>query len=139
MPVISVRKHLTGDLSLPKGTPLAHRIKFNQLLRLTAAAARDCKQVWHVTSGYRSYAEQAELYRLYKRGSGNLAAKPGTSNHEGGQALDVSVKSRGGYVPVGASWRRRKALKRRGLCLPVTGELWHVERGKRWALATEPK
>jgi hypothetical protein len=46
---------------------------------------------WHgsVTSGFRSYAEQAALYQRYLHG-GPLAAKPGTSSHEFGQAVDVT-------------------------------------------------
>ena len=38
----------------------------------------------------RTYAEQAALYAAYKAGRGNLAARPGTSLHERGNALDVS-------------------------------------------------
>lgn len=38
----------------------------------------------------RTYAEQAALYAAYKAGKGNLAAKPGTSLHERGNALDLS-------------------------------------------------
>lgn len=37
---------------------------------------------------YRTYAEQVLLYSLYKEGKGNLAAKPGTSNHGEGIAID---------------------------------------------------
>ena len=46
---------------------------------------------WHgeVTSGFRTYDEQARLYQRYLHG-GPLAAKPGTSSHEFGQAVDVS-------------------------------------------------
>ena len=43
-----------------------------------------------VTSGFRTYAQQAALYAAYKNGTGNLAAPPGSSNHEGGQAVDVT-------------------------------------------------
>jgi len=43
-----------------------------------------------VTSGQRSTAEQAKLYAKYKAGTGNLAAAPGSSYHEIGQALDVA-------------------------------------------------
>ncbi len=42
-----------------------------------------------VTSGWRSYAEQAALYARYLAG-GPLAAPPGHSSHESGQAVDVS-------------------------------------------------
>jgi hypothetical protein len=42
-------------------------------------------------SGYRSYAQQAELYRQYLAGTGPLAAPPGSSAHETGRALDVAT------------------------------------------------
>lgn len=143
MPIVSVRRHLVGDLTLPKGTPRAHRRQFNRLLRCTAAAARDCKQVWEVTSGYRSFDEQADLYdRNMNPETGRpypgrpLTAKPGTSNHEGGEALDV--RTRAGKASVGGSWRRRRALAKYGLCLPVPGEPWHVEFGDTWLGGKRP-
>lgn len=43
-----------------------------------------------ITSTYRSTAEQQVLYDRYKAGKGPLAAKPGTSMHESGQALDIA-------------------------------------------------
>ena len=43
-----------------------------------------------VTSGFRSFDKQAQLYAAYKAGRGPLAAKPGNSNHELGQAIDVA-------------------------------------------------
>lgn len=43
-----------------------------------------------VTSSYRSTAQQQVLYNRYLAGTGSLAAKPGTSEHERGQALDVA-------------------------------------------------
>jgi hypothetical protein len=45
-----------------------------------------------VISGFRTYAEQAALYANYLAG-GNIAARPGTSSHESGQAVDVSDAS----------------------------------------------
>lgn len=41
-----------------------------------------------VISGGRTYAEQQRLYQAYLNGTGNLAAKPGTSVHESGRAVD---------------------------------------------------
>lgn len=41
----------------------------------------------------RTYAEQQRLYKLYLAGKGNLAARPGTSRHEKGNAVDVSRRS----------------------------------------------
>lgn len=43
-----------------------------------------------ITSAYRSPAEQQVLYDRYRAGTGSLAARPGTSLHETGQALDVA-------------------------------------------------
>lgn len=44
-------------------------------------------------NSFRSRAEQQRLYDLYRAGKGNLAAKPGTSNHEKGTAFDASTGS----------------------------------------------
>jgi LysM repeat protein len=42
-------------------------------------------------AAYRSYEEQAELYRAYRSGSGNLAAPPGGSAHGNGRAVDLAT------------------------------------------------
>jgi hypothetical protein len=44
-----------------------------------------------ITSGVRSYEEQARLYRAYKSGKGGLAAPPGQSRHEFGRAVDIGA------------------------------------------------
>lgn len=41
-----------------------------------------------IISGGRTYAQQQALYNAYLAGRGNLAAKPGTSEHESGRAVD---------------------------------------------------
>ena len=98
MPIISVKRHLIGDLYLPKGTPLAERIRWNSLLRRLAKAAKQCKQIWSVGSGYRSREEQAALFEQNMLAPGvpkpgrPLTAVPGTSNHEGGKAADVQAR-----------------------------------------------
>jgi TP901 family phage tail tape measure protein len=72
-----------------------------------------------ITSGWRSYEEQVRLYNLYLAGIGNLAAKPGTSNHEKGFAIDHSPSSN--------SMQRARASVY-GLHYPVMpSEPWHVE------------
>lgn len=43
-----------------------------------------------ITSTDRSTAKQAQLYARYKAGNGPLAAPPGSSYHEKGQAVDVA-------------------------------------------------
>jgi peptidoglycan hydrolase-like protein with peptidoglycan-binding domain len=58
-----------------------------------------------VTSGTRTRAEQQHLYNLYRAGKGNLAAVPGSSNHEengprGPRALDIRDSGAGAGVTV---------------------------------------
>ena len=70
-----------------------------------------------VNSGFRSRAEQEVLYARYLAG-GTLAAKPGTSNHELGQAVDVS--DAGSF---GAAMSRAPANSR--LIAGIPSEPWH--------------
>lgn len=72
-----------------------------------------------VISGLRTRAEQERLYALYLSGRGNLAAKPGTSRHETGDAADLS--------PSSARDTHGALAKKFGLHFPVPGEAWHVE------------
>ena len=77
-----------------------------------------------INSGFRTYAKQAALRRLYDRGRGNLAAKPGRSNHQHGQALDLSTRGFDGD-PV-YDWMKINAPKF-GFLRTVSGEHWHWE------------
>ena len=43
------------------------------------------------TSAFRTMAEQERLWALFQSGEGNLAAKPGYSNHQSGIAVDIQV------------------------------------------------
>ena len=78
-------------------------------------------RIW-LTSGYRSSAEQAELYAaaVAKYGeaeAGNWAAPPGRSKHGHGLAADI-----------GGDWDWLKANAAAfGLWLPMDWEPWHVE------------
>lgn len=78
----------------------------------------------NIISGNRTRAEQAELYQKYLNGTGNLAAPPGQSNHEHGDAADVYVNG----VALANVPGALEAAKRVGLHFPVGGEAWHVER-----------
>lgn len=69
-----------------------------------------------VNSGFRSNAEQAQLYQAYLNGTGNLAAPPGQSNHNRGAAADVQLTA-----------RQRQLAPQFGLGFPVGGEDWHIE------------
>lgn len=73
---------------------------------------------FHIISGWRSTAKQAVLYAKYLAGTGNLAARPGTSNHERGLAIDHGPHSTAADRAVARQFR---------LHYPVRGEPWHVE------------
>jgi TP901 family phage tail tape measure protein len=79
-----------------------------------------------ITSGWRSYEEQVRLWNLYQAGIGNLAARPGTSNHEKGFAIDHSPHS---------TAADRVLASKYGLHYPVRSEMWHVEPKNIGALA----
>ncbi|PZR14524.1 MAG: peptidase [Archangium gephyra] len=92
--------------------------RFNSM---KAAAAR-AGITLHVNSGFRTMAQQRYLYDLYISGRGNLAARPGYSNHQGGVSADINVP--GGYG--GATYRWLQANARSyGFVNDVGGEPWH--------------
>ena len=63
-----------------------------------------------IVSADRTYAEQVGLYAAYLNGSGGLAARPGSSNHEGGRAVDLAHASGGGLSgPGDRAWECMKA------------------------------
>ena len=126
--VVNYKDWLVGDTEIPKSAPWRHRKRFATLRNRVARVAAHSGHKFTVNSGYRTYAEQAALYDKYLHHGGNLAAKPGTSNHEGGSAMDVSDRGK----PIGARAENRKAMRHLGLCLPVHGEAWHVEQGNTW-------
>jgi zinc D-Ala-D-Ala carboxypeptidase len=85
---------------------------------LQQAARRDGVHIG-ITDSYRSYAEQVDLVRrkgLYSQGG--LAAKPGTSNHGWGRALDLSLDGKA------QAWMRANAV-RFGFVEDVPREPWH--------------
>ncbi len=70
-------------------------------------------------SGYRTYAQQAELYREYLAGTGPLAAPPGTSAHETGRALDLASPAMlHAVATLGAPFGWQK--------IEASDEWWHV-------------
>ncbi len=89
---------------------------------LEQAAAALGKKI-DVISGLRTYDEQAALYQKYLNGTGNLAAPPGHSNHETGDAADVYVDG----VALASVEGGREAAAAAGIGFPVGGEPWHAE------------
>jgi LAS superfamily LD-carboxypeptidase LdcB len=61
-----------------------------KLAAALAEAEQMTGQTAKIISGYRSTEEQAMLYDRYKRGIGGLAAPPGRSRHERGNAVDIA-------------------------------------------------
>jgi LAS superfamily LD-carboxypeptidase LdcB len=74
-----------------------------------------------IWSGFRTYERQAELYRAWRKKEGNLAARPGYSNHQSGRALDLMLQEDGVY-----EWLKAHAAKF-GFRRTVKGEPWHWE------------
>jgi hypothetical protein len=76
----------------------------------------------HISSAIRTRAQQEVLYAAYIRDPAHnpTAAKPGTSNHERGLAVDVECT--GLY-----SLLRASLAVKCGLHTPIHGEPWHME------------
>lgn len=82
-------------------------------------AAMDAGVKLSLVSGFRTQAEQQYLYNCYRTGAcnnGNLAARPGYSNHQNGLALDLST----------SAWLAANA-SRFGFVRTVPSENWHYE------------
>lgn len=87
--------------------------------RMHAAAAR-AGVTLVIRSGFRSHEHQEWLYRAYRAGVGNLAARPGFSNHQSGRAIDLYIDDAIG------TWLGQNA-RRFGFSATVKGEPWHWE------------
>ncbi|MFM2248180.1 MAG: hypothetical protein RL071_4255, partial [Pseudomonadota bacterium] len=88
--------------------------------RLRDAAARDGVKL-RLNSGFRTMDEQRALYQGYLNGTRGLAAAPGYSNHQHGEAVDIDVVSDAAYT-----WMFRNA-PRMGWHNTVPSEPWHWE------------
>lgn len=89
------------------GVPLTLRTA-SAFTAMQAAALADGIRL-KLNSGFRTNAEQALLYAKYLLG-GNLAAKPGYSNHQDGRSVDIDV---GGNNPNSREYRWLAANARR--------------------------
>ena len=65
-------------------------------LRMQSAAAAAGVSL-RIVSGFRTMAQQQYLYNQYLCCGGNLAARPGYSNHQSGLALDLNTSTGGVY------------------------------------------
>lgn len=70
-------------------------------------------------ASYRTYAEQVYFWNLYLSGRGNLAARPGSSNHGLGKAVDLLAQWMRAWMNAHGArygWRKVEAYN----------EWWHV-------------
>lgn len=91
-------------------------------MRLRDAALQDNIEL-SVTSGFRNFAKQEALFRIFQRG-GNRAAKPGNSNHQDGQAFDLNTS--GFKNDRVYDWLKSNAPAH-GFIRTVSKEHWHWE------------
>jgi LAS superfamily LD-carboxypeptidase LdcB len=106
---IEVVKIATKRVSVPTGHAFLKMQK----------AANEAGVSLTLSSGFRTMDEQEYFYNCYKTKScnnGNLAAKPGYSNHQNGRALDLST----------SKWLANNADKF-GFKRTVPSEAWHYE------------
>lgn len=85
-------------------------------------------QSLNVTQSFRTMAKQQYFYNCYKNkncNNGNLAAKPGYSNHQLGTALDFTMNG-SGWGNTGVSGFFNQYLGKYGLVRNVSSEDWHV-------------
>jgi LAS superfamily LD-carboxypeptidase LdcB len=92
-------------------------VAFRAMARAASRANIDLR----IRNGYRSHTKQAELYKQYKKGNGNLAARPGYSNHESGRAFDFYITDYKVY-----EWLTKHAATY-GFHRTVPSEPWHWE------------
>ena len=85
-------------------------------------AAADSGVDLRLESGFRTAEEQRVLFRAWRKGRGNKAARPGQSNHQSGRALDIG----GIYAPGALAWLETNAASF-GFKRTVKGEPWHWE------------
>lgn len=99
-------------------------IPFGMLARAAAAAwnagpAKHGLKPVGPRASYRTFLWQVYFWNLYISGRGNLAARPGTSNHGWGEAVDLFARWMRAWIDrYGALYGWRK--------IEAPGEWWHV-------------
>ena len=95
-------------------------------LKLKDAAEEDNIQL-AIHSAFRTFGRQAQLFHLFKIGQGNLAADPGKSNHQHGQAFDLNtLKNKFNGSDKIYEWLKKNGPKH-GFVRTVKNESWHWE------------
>jgi hypothetical protein len=80
-----------------------------------------------IHSAFRTFQRQVELFQAFKHGTGNLAAEPGRSNHQHGQAFDLNtLKNKFNGSDKIYEWLKKNGPKH-GFVRTVKNESWHWE------------
>ena len=95
------RKYTFRATKLASGHILDVRVA-KAFTEMQAAAAKENVRI-KINSAFRLPEEQEYFYCKYKRGTGNLAARPGYSNHQSGAALDLNTRG----IPHDRALRKR--------------------------------
>jgi len=121
----------SSDLVNPSYARYAPDKKDNTMVVKTACAFERMKDAataanvhLKIASGFRTLARQQYFWNCYqtkKCNNGNIAARPGKSNHGLGIALDLNTKSPGVY-----EWLKKEASSF-GFVRTVKSEPWHWE------------
>jgi hypothetical protein len=117
VPVPLLVVDVPGSSGLPVCAEVHTAVAF---FRMRNAAARYGLSL-SVNSGFRTQERQQEVFDLYRRGRGPLAARPGFSSHQSGYAMDFDTRS----LRV-RRWLFRHAYKY-GFLRTVPSENWHFE------------
>jgi LAS superfamily LD-carboxypeptidase LdcB len=99
---------------------LAVEVSTARAFRAMQRAAAASGIALRLVSGFRTFERQTELYRAWRLGYGNRAARPGYSNHQAGRALDIDLDHSV------LAWLQANA-RRHGFHRTVRGEPWHWE------------
>ena len=123
-------KHWRDDVQLKVVPEVAGYL----MAMIEAALAEPVSIRLGIASGFRTMSEQRTFYDKYRAGTGNPAARPGTSNHQNGIAFDFNVTHQDGRV---FEWMTRNAWKY-GFVRAVPNERWHWEYWGDWIGQEKP-
>ncbi len=124
---------LIVDMPSPYGQPIRAEVHTALAFFKMKTAAQRFGLELLLNSGFRTNPQQQEVFDLYRRGRGPLAARPGFSNHQSGHALDLDMR-----LPRVRLWMSRHAHEF-GFQRTVPSENWHWEfRGSVQRLLSQP-
>lgn len=114
---VVINDWLYGNVVPIADVPYRYRAVYRDTLRRAALAAQRYGHRVYVSSSFRFYADQVRAWNRYLAG-GPLAARPGTSDHEFGLALDIpNARNTPELI---------RELRKLNMIDDVPSEIWHV-------------